>query len=341
MSVTFEVSEVAKPQAAAHKRTVGALDAIRSRLKSHAEASAANLGGLVATKVHPFVEAAHIAFNDHVALSISPDDVWLCIAQAFAHHIDTHAEELRDRFVKHAGKAEIVVIRDEFLRGSPGNDWPGVFGEFSDAIAKHVGKQRDLVVASFSTTGPVERAASEVVLMSAMKQYFKYIVETRCGIPQITLLGTPDDWRSIRQRAAVLAEYGLESWVRELSPILDQLCEAAEGRPDRAMWQSFYKFKSGSGGDHATGWINVLFPYLRRQGSGELEANPHVSSWRNGYGPEPSAFPSGLSSAPFIWKYLGSKLPMEFVAGFVAVSQDPVTLGVRPAIGWAVCDAGD
>jgi hypothetical protein len=341
MSVTFEVSEVPKPAAAARKRTIAALDAIRARLGSSAEASAANLEGLVEAKVHPFVQAAHLAFADHVALSISPDDVWLCIAQAFAHHVDTHAEELRDRFVKHAGKAEIVVIRDEFVKGSPDNAWPGVFGEFSNAIAKHIGKQRDLVVASFSTTGPIERAASEVVLMSAMRQYFKYIVETRCGIPQITLLGTPDDWRSIQQRAAVLAEYGLESWVRELSPILDQLCEAAAGRPDRAMWQSFYKFKSGSGGDRATGWINVLFPYLRRQGSGELEPNPSVRSWRDGYGPEPSAFPSGLSIAPFIWKYVGRELPMEFVAGFVAVSQDPETLGVRPAIGWAVRDKGD
>ena len=227
MSVTFEVSDVPKPDLAARRKTVAALEAIRTRLGSVAEASAANLEGLVATKVHPFVHAAHLAFEHHVALSISPDDVWLCIAQAFAHHIDTHAEELRDRFVQHAGKAEIIVIRDEFVRGSPDNDWPGVFGEFSNAIARHIGKQRDLVVATFSTTGPVERAASEVVLMSAMQKYFKYIVLTRCGIPQITLLGTPDDWRSIQQRAAVLAEYGLESWVRELSPILDQLCEAA------------------------------------------------------------------------------------------------------------------
>jgi hypothetical protein len=341
MSVTFEVSEVPKPEPSARNRTVAAIDAIRKRLGSSAEASAANLAGLVAAKVHPFVQAAHFAFEDHVELSISPDDVWLCIAQAFAHHVDTHAEELRDRFVKHAGKAEIVVIRDEFVRGSPDNDWPGVFGEFSAVIAEHIGKQRDLVVANFSTTGPVEKAASEVVLMSAMQQYFEYIVVTRCGIPRITLLGTPDDWQSIRQRAAVLAEYGLESWVRELSPILDQLCEAAAGRPDRAMWKSFYKFKSGSGSDRVTGWINVLFPYLRREGSGELEPNRYVQSWRDGEGPEPSSFPSGLSIAPFIWKYLGTKLPMEFVAGFVAVSQDPATLGVRPAIGWAVCDAGD
>jgi Domain of unknown function (DUF4419) len=339
MSVTFEVSAVAKPEASARKRPGTALDAIRLRVGPNMQAGAANLEGLLATKLHPFVQAAHRAFQDHVALEISPDDVWLCIAQAFAHHVHTHAEELRGRFVKHAGKAQIVVVRDQFVWGSADNDWPGVFGELSSAIAEHIGKQRDLVVADFSTTGPVERAATEVVLMSAMQQYFEYVVLTRCGIPQITLHGTPADWRSIQQRAAVLAEYGLESWAGDLAPILEQLCESAAGRPDRAMWESFYKFRSGSGGDRATGWINVLFPYLHSATSGELEPNPYVRSWRAGHGPPPNTFPSGLSSASFIWEYLGRKLPMEFVAGFVGVSQDPATLGVRPAIGWAVRDA--
>jgi hypothetical protein len=39
------------------------------------------------------------------------------------------------------------------------HDWQGCFAEWSDAIAAHIGRKRDLVVASFSTTGPIERAA--------------------------------------------------------------------------------------------------------------------------------------------------------------------------------------
>ena len=61
-----------------------------------------------------------------------------------------------------------------------------------------------------------------------------------------------------------------------------------------------------------------------------------MNAWRGHDGPEPAAFPNGLSLAPFTWLYLGTRLPMEFAAGFVAVSQDPKDLGVRPAIGWAV-----
>lgn len=341
MSITFEVSDVAPIDRTVAKPVVPALDAIRSRA-GRAEAAAANLGSLIPSHAHAFVQAVHIAFDDHLPLELSPDDVWLCIAQGFGQHVELHAETLRDHFVRHQGKEEIVVFRDEFVKGSADNDWPGVFGEFSDAIASRIGKQRDLVVAGFSTTGPVERAASEIVLMSAMKSYFDFTVVTRCGIPRITLLGTPEDWASIKTRARMLSEYGLEAWSTALLPVLDQLCATAAGRPDRVFWQSFYKFHNQSGGPYITGWINRLFPYIRKLGSQELTPNPAID--RDAvdnifHQPSFDAFPSGLSIAPFLWSYLGTKIPMELVAGFVGISQDPETLAVRPAIGWAVRDA--
>jgi len=33
---------------------------------------------------------------------------------------------------------------------------------------------------------------------------------------------------------------------------------------------------------------------------------------------------------------LGTEIPMTLSGGFVGISQDPQTLAVRPAIGWAV-----
>lgn len=336
MAITFEVSDVELGRK--QLETAGARKAFAKRTGSGTEASAANQERLAASELHPFVEAAHIAFDEHLPLVLSPDDIWLCIAQAFAHHVEHDAEALRGRFVRHEGQAQIIVFRDGFRKGSPDNDWPGVFGEFSDAIAAHIGKQRDLVVADFSTTGPVERAASEVVLMAAMKKYFKYVVVTRCGIPRITLLGTPEDWASIKRRAAHLAEYGLEAWSAALAPLLDELCAASAGSPDRALWRSFYKFESGSGGDSVTGWINTLFPFIREAGTDTLRPNPSAIDWRGARGPAPSEFPSGLAVAPFVWNYLGTMIAMEFVAGFAGVGQGE-DLAVRPAIGWAVREA--
>jgi hypothetical protein len=357
--ITFEVSDV-EPPMGPRSKACAPVEAVASLVGLDVEAAASNLPNLVRRFVaseeegeddllslpdstNPFVAAVHAAFAWHFPLILSPDDVWLCIAQGFGIHVKENAERLRGRFVRHEGRTLLEVVRNDFVKGATTNNWQSVFAEFSDRIAGHIGKQRDLVVAQFSTTGPIERAASEVVLMSAMQNYFSYQVTTYCGIPRITLLGTTDDWRSIRTRAAVLAEYELGSWVDALLPILDQFVAASEGRVDRAFWQSFYSMNSASGGPFITGWINVLFPYLTQLDHREearTTSSGYLKRWQQahkaGAGPTSDQFPSGMSVAPFIWEYLGTKIPMEFLGGFIAVSQNPEALAVRPAIGWAV-----
>ena len=53
----------------------------------------------------------------------------------------------------------------------------------------------------------------------------------------------------------------------------------------------------------------------------------------------PREFPTGLSCVPFIWQYLRDEIAMELLGGFVGISQDRTTLGLRPAIGRAVREA--
>jgi hypothetical protein len=302
---------------------------------------------------HPVIAAVHTAFAEHYPLVLAPDDIWLCIAQAFAQHVDGNADALRERFVRSPERPVLTVRRDDFVMGSSANDWASCFAEWSDAIAAHIGKQRDLVVASFTTTGAVERAASEVVLMSAMKSYFDVRLMTLCGIPEITLLGSVEDWLAVRRRAEVLAEYGLTDWMKSLLPVLDQFAAAARGRVDPAFWRSIYKRDDGSGGPYITGWINVLFPYLvnphapGHTAPSGLVLNRHVATWQTDLagarrafdGTTLEAFPDGLSHVPLTWSYLGSDLAMTLSAGFLGVSQDPRSRAVRPVIGWTV--AGD
>lgn len=316
------------------------------------EACASNLALVAAPRLdqatHPLIETVHTAFAEHYPLVLSPDDVWLCLAQGFALHVEAHAEALRSRFVRHDSQLTLTVRRDDFVMGSPHNDWQGCFAEWADAIAAHIGKKRDLVVAAFSTTGPIERAASEIVLMSAMKNYFNFLLVTKCGIPAITLLGTVADWQAIRHRAEMFAEFDLADWVRVLLPVLDEFVKAAAGAPDRAFWQSMYKLYGESGGPYVTGWINVLFPYLdadmRRHGgdppNGGVVRNDPAFTWSRNRAsakdPNLCRFPCGLSRVPLAWDYLGTIYPMTLQAGFVGISQDRQTRAVRPAIGWVV-----
>ena len=49
-------------------------------------------------------------------------------------------------------------------------------------------------------------------------------------------------------------------------------------------------------------------------------------------------FSPGLCSTLFKWDYYGTEYPLIFYSGFMAISQDPSTLALRPEIGWAVAE---
>lgn len=309
-----------------------------------------------ASDVHPLALAAEEAFYRHYPLELSPDALWFCIAQGFAHHVNLHAEALRKRFVQHEGKLLLLVERPDFILGQK-NPWPEVFAAFSEQIAAHVGKLRELVVADFSTTGPIERAASEVLLMDTFQAYFEYGVMCGCGIPAFTLRGTPADWRSVKQRASHLAEYGLEAWIEVLLPVLDHCIEAAEGRPDVEFWRSFFRYQSGSGPSELTGWIHTLFPYIK-DNDDKLIPNPYMAQWREGWeisrtrgylslqeilngalkGPPIQSLPGGFAKAPvkLIDGLRGTEHEGQFIGGMFGVVQDEGSLTVRPEFGWAV-----
>jgi hypothetical protein len=329
---TFSVSEVEVGRVSL--KPVSLTESLRLR-SGATHAAASNVGGLVRSSGNAFLSAVHLAFCHHLPLVLSPDDVWLCLAQGFGVHVLSNAEVLRSRFVSHVGKVTLHAFRVAWP-----DDWNGVFEEFSDQIALHLGKKRDLVVADFSTTGPIERAASQVVLMSAMQAYFTYEMSF-CGIPHILLLGTPEDWQNVRRRAEVLAEFDLKDWVIAVLPVLDQFIAASKGSVDPGFWRSMYKIDDHSGGPFVTGWVNVLFPYL--QEVGQLRPNPSLLSWqrqlKSGGGPSTSDFPPGAARAPVKFDFARSSVAGTFLGGFVGVAQDPETLAVRPAIGWAVTTA--
>jgi hypothetical protein len=206
-------------------------------------------------------------------------------------------------------------------------------------------------VADFSTTGPVERAASEVVLLDTMQAFFSYEVHTQCGIPSITLEGTVDDWRQLADRARKVSRFGLAWWIKPLQPVLNQFVAASGGEVDRGFWQSIYKWhdERGSGSPHVSGWVLKLFPCLDNPDAkyalffGEestappLRRNPWLSA-RPGTGPGRDDFPCLPAKAPFLWSCRGTDYEMAFVGGLIGIAQDPGTLCLRPEIGWAVLD---
>jgi len=268
---------------------------------------------------------------------------WICITQGFAIHVNQNAERLRKTFVAHEGKKEIMVRRDNFVKGDPNNNWEDVFDEFSTSIKSHIGEEiHSTIVSSFSTTGPTETAISDIVLMVSLQQYFSYSMMTMCGIPSFYLGGQKQDWLSMKSKASSLIKYdspSLDTWGDALSSVFDEILKAYEGETNDIFWDSFYKYNHASGGAVVTGWVNVLFPYLQRGKEGVFETNAlsriRWDSKERFWGNKPNLFPMGISKVPFVWEYLGNKIDMEFVGGVVGASQNEGGV-LRPEFGWAV-----
>jgi len=349
----FVVSDVARGGPC---ETLDAQESIRSLLARPVEDLYCAASRLVSCDTqHALVKAAHDAFYDHHPLVIRPDDIWFCIAQGFATHVGQNVEALRSRFVAHEGKKTLVVERADFVLGQP-NPWPEVFDAFSAQIGEHVGELKGVVSARFSTTTPTEAAAFDVCLMETFEGYFDYEVRCGCGIPEITLLGTPEDWASMIPRVKELATYGLEEWGETLCGVLDKIQRAAAGEVDIDFWRSFFRYQSGSGPSELTGWIVTLFPYLIVDWRTKaLGPNKYLGNWkahfdaanaRTGWlrydvpseGPGIHAVPQALASAPVrcIDLLNGSKKELRFVAGMFGVAQDGDTGALSASFGWAV-----
>jgi Domain of unknown function (DUF4419) len=305
------------------------------------------------SRCHPLIDAVHVAFSQHRPLTLSPDAIWLVIAQGFSHHVAKNAKDLRHRLVRHQGSQQLVAAVTDLSLPS-----------FEHAISSFSTQIRDAtdpvlhenLLCDFSTTTPAIRTASEVALMDSFSSYFTYVMSCVCGIPKITIEGSLEDWQRIRARVEVLETYGLEWWVSRLRPILDEFILAATGHPTLEFWKAIYKPARAYGAEVVTGWIADLFPYLgdaperyrnhvfrheRRDWAltaDEGVPTSHMFSPLADKGVAPKNFPSGLSSVPVKVRLLGSDCQLDLVAGFFAVRQNPSDLALSPIIGWSVTE---
>jgi hypothetical protein len=290
--------------------------------------------------IHPLVEAVHLAFSQHRPLILSPDIIWLTIAQGFGHHIRANAEHSRGRLVKHDGRKQLVVSAVRLDATS----WKGFIAAFSAQIREASDPVlHETLLCDFSTTTPAVRTASEVVLMDTFEKYFEYAIECICGIPQVTVQGTPEDWRRIRERVEVLETFDLDWWVPRLRPILDEFVRTAEGNPDRDFWKAIYKPEVAYGAKPITGWIVDLFPYLadppRRQRNFAFKCIRRDWALPQDHGVPPSCFGLGISRVPVKLSFEdGSENDIEVLAGFAGIGQAE-DLALFPMVSWCVAKA--
>lgn len=314
------------------------------------------------SEIHPLALAVHRAFSEHRPLQLTPDIIWITLAQGFAQHINNHAETLRSRFVQHPAKEKLIVEVLEIPTQS--QQWVEKIEEWVLQIRDRVGADcYRLLECNFSTTTPISHTVSHVVMMDAFRQYFDFVMLCICGIPEVTLLGTVEDWQSIRDRVRAMAQYDLEWWTARMLPICDEFIATASGNPALDFWQCIYKPKPVYGAELITGWLADLFPYLQdykthaptvrnpllamdRCELPDKDDDPEsqiVSFFGRNNGIAPTELPLGLSKVPIAVKVAdtGKEYPLDLVAGFIGVSQNAQHLTLQPELGWMVKSGED
>lgn len=327
-------------------KEVSYVKAIESRIGGKFEACELKFrnGLLVETELHPFIDCLYIAYSDHRRITITPDMIWLLICQGFSIHVNNNVEKLRNKFVAFNDKKKLTVrtehISNEFIKGSISSPWSLAFPAMSDSISKYVKSDiHNLYVQSFSTTTIAEKAAYEIALLDVMSGYFEYEYASACGIPEINIEGTKEDWLKIKNNLKQFKGYEIDNWINSLEPIVQQFVNASNNKIDQPFWSNIFKRKDESGGPYITGWIIKFFPYIS-QGNQKMVKNPYIEREPKEFmeGLQTNEFNNGLSKADFIWNYFGKENEMEFLAGFIGIKQDKNTLTLKPEIGWLVKD---
>ena len=281
------------------------------------------------------------AYAEHRPLVLSPDMVWLLISQGFARYVNAHSDELRDQIVSHTEKMDLVAETEKDLLHEDA-DWKKLIAGFAAQINEYTkGDVAKTITADFTTTGVTERIVSQVTLMETVKTYFDYVVHYMgCGIPSITLMGTPQDWQKVLEKTEQLEKYGMGDWFKSLKPILTEFIKASEGKPNQAFWQNMVKkenpdklvgnkvcdFRKPTVLD---GWMLKLFPDENGQ---TLDQVPHIHE-----------MPSERVYVDFRYQVIdianGNVIvdtPMELIAGYIGTEVDTLTHALTPKMGWMV-----
>ena len=162
-------------------------------------------------------------------------------------------------------------------------NWDDAFPIFSNKISRYVGPElTGALDAKFSTSTPATQAAFRVTLMDAVSEYFDFSMSVMCGIPEITLEGTPEDWALLEEKTKALRKYELAWWTDDLAPILHQLTETSKGNPDLAFWNEMYKVRHENvvcaTVEHMNGWLLRFFPYINGA------RNPYIGGQQPDFG---------------------------------------------------------
>ena len=298
-------------------------DSISPFVKGHSQKSA-------------FIDLVALAYARHYAMEISPDDIWLLILDGFRLHVKSNSDSLKDRFVGPDVDTDIKVFANHLTMESTHEEWFGVIADFFDNLQEKLPPETGAPLRTkFSTTSPVDYNISRSMVMAIASEYYTYFTYTLCGIPQIRINGTKEDWSLLKDSFNKLAtRLDMEWWSQQLNPILDEFVKAFDGNSSIAFWKNIYKLyePKGCGIPKFNGWFSKFYPYL--MGYSDKMEFVKRTDWEHDVDFE--TLPNALTSVDVKWNYLGQEIPLKLYTGFIGVQVDTTSKMLKAARGYAL-----
>ena len=283
------------------------------------------------------------AYANHYPITISPDMLLILFLQGYSRFMENHSEKLRNVYVNFENQKTITVVREGMTpETAKPEDWRDIIDEFTKNITGEIGENIiSNLKSNFTTTNPVTLTTSQISIMSAMKQYFKYeVIMCKCGISSITLEGSLEDWEKIKAKFEFFSkeEFGLNPWIKSLIPIIDKIIETKSYYNQnktiteelRYFWKDIIRVKRGGAykPDVIDGWIIKFVPNV----SGE---NPTIYERLKNH-----EIPDQIISCPLKLKVINGNQEIEYdcslASGFYGIIQDKTTYNIKPVIGYAL-----
>jgi hypothetical protein len=215
-----------------------------------------------------FIGTFLTAYNYHGDVLLSPDEIWIMICLFFSKYVDANAEKLRNKFVSHEGKKDLVV---EEGPGSQETNWDNFFEQILDLVEKNtISGTVETMACNFTTTTRIHKVISTAIIMNSFKKYFNYgRMILGCGIANVKFTGTRNDWLLLIAQAKNLYQYDvdgrLDKYLKHVLVILNQFLDTYDNKVDVGFWNRILAtevHRIGSGSQTQTnidGWILHFF----------------------------------------------------------------------------------
>ena len=299
----------------------------------------------------PVIEGYRMAYLRHFPIVISPNIFWLMILQGFSRHMEIkdNSQRLRNKFVDFEGQKNISIetgFTNLFMASD--EQWNSIIEQLLNKTLKNIKinqKILDKFNKKFSTSTNEAEIANNVTILSSFKKYFVYSITGTCGIPEISIEGTIEDWKLLKEKVLELGNLDEEIifWTKQLKEIIQNIIKTLETKePDIGFYKNIVQNTDRSREckpDLINGWIIKFIPY-------DIDNNKCDFDSPDFNGLDISQIPTQIVNLPFHLITTNKKgrfkqYEAEIYTGFFGVKQDERTLSIKPVIGYVIVEAKD